>query len=99
MSVTFGVNFTISGLSVNTLFTCDVTSLTPSYVVPNAKHPALTLGQERFNSTPSISNLFKTLQSSTYSSIVCPIAFTIILVSNFLSHGKSFSIKYSIPGF
>ena len=40
ISVTFGLSFTISGLS-KTFLTALVTSLTPSYVVPNAKQPCL----------------------------------------------------------
>ena len=98
ISVTFGLNFTIRGLS-KTLRTADVTSFTPSYVVPKAKHPCFTFGQDKFNSTPSISALFNILQSSTYSSKELPIAFTIIAVSYFLRFGNKCSIAYSIPGF
>lgn len=87
--VTFGVSFTISGLS-KTLLTWLVTSFTPSYVFPNAKQPAFTFGHDKFNSTPSISKVFRILHNSTYSSILLPQAFTIIAVSNFLKKGKSF---------
>ena len=51
ISVTFGVSFTINGLLVRTFLQAEVISFTPSYVVPKAKHPAFTLGQERFIST------------------------------------------------
>ena len=44
---------------------------------------------------PSISKVFKILQSSTYSSILLPQALTIIAVSKFLKKGKSFVAKYS----
>ena len=64
ISVTFGVSFTIKGLS-KTFRQLLVTFLTPSYVVPKAKHPCFTFGQDKFSSTASISNEFNTLQSST----------------------------------
>ena len=98
ISVTFGVNFTIKGLS-KTFLTSLVTCFTPSYVFPKAIHPAFTLGQDKLSSTPSISNVFNILHNSTYSSTVLPHALTIIAVSNFLKNGKSFSAKYSTPGF
>ena len=96
--VTFGVNFTISGL-LRTFLTSCVTFFTPSYVFPNAIHPSFTFGQERLSSTPSISALSNILHNSTYSSIELPQAFTIIFVSYFRKFGKSFCIKYSTPGF
>ena len=44
-------------------------------------------------------DIFNIFANSTYSSTVLPHAFTIIATSFFLSHGKSYSAKYSTPGF
>ena len=98
MSVTFGESLTISGF-VQLRFTSRVTFSTIAGSTPKATPPSFTLGHDILSSNKSVSVPDKISATARYSSTVAPAILAMTTAPDFFSHGSSFFIKQSTPGF
>ena len=98
MSDTFGVSLTISGCFAAAL-TALVMAYTLSGFTPKATPPSCTFGQEMFISSRCTPVPASRSAICTYCSTLVPVMLAITATSLVSSHGRSFSMKLSTPGF
>ena len=98
MSDTFGVSLTISGRFAAAL-TALVMAYTLSGFTPKATPPSCTFGQEMFISSRCTPVPASRSAICTYCSTLVPVMLAITATSLVSSHGRSFSMKLSTPGF
>ena len=98
ISVTFGVSFMTTGLSVASFISFVIFS-TICGSVPNARAPCFTLGQLILISRKEMASSVSFLTTFKYSSSVCPQTLTPIVAPDFFKKGRSLARNLSTPGF